>query len=284
MNKKVAIIAFSLLGLYKSNAQTLTEITNKRLYEHHSSSINNNSEFGEEANGFQSGYDFVNQKYFYSFNKYSFGPYLNGEEANIDMVEHNGPFGNGENFGFTSGVSSIWDGDILGNKSTLWMRAPIGFNYYTTTSVSQLKTAFEFGNPSLSINSVDTFVYIGKIRGGNMFVALKCYNINNTTQTKGKHDVYFDFDYKYGSSTLGINEFKATSQVKIYPNPASNILNIELNQKALLQGFTIVNILGNKMDCKQINDEKSYDISALSSGVYFIVSNENNQIIGKFIK
>ena len=83
---------------------------------------------GQGASGVQSAYDFVNHTYYNSYDSATFDAYTNGEEANIDMAEHNGPYGNQGPFGFTSGVSSIWNGDIQGNGTTMWMMAPPGFN------------------------------------------------------------------------------------------------------------------------------------------------------------
>ncbi len=146
------LLFLSLLGSSLAiHAQSLTAVTGLKLFEHHSSSINNGAPFGSGANGSKSGYDFVTRNYFNSFNPSNFGAYTNGEEANIDMVEHNGRFGNNGKFGFTSGVSTIWNGDIKGNNLTVWMEAPASFNYNTVNNVSQVVAAF---NPATATKSI----------------------------------------------------------------------------------------------------------------------------------
>ncbi len=284
MTLKTVTFIISIVCFFSSNAQSLSEIKNKRVFEHHSSLINNNNDFGENANGIQSGYDFINHTYYFSYNKITFGPYTNGEELNLDLVEHNGPFGNGGNFGFTSGTSSIWDGDIKGNNITLWIKAPASFDYNSATTLSDLKLVFESGVSSNSIETVDTFTYIGKIRGGVMYVALKCFQVNNTNVVVGKQNVFFDFDYKYGVSTVGVSEANLNKRVLVYPNPAYNFITIMDGEKSLLAGFTIINSLGISMAhltrCLALN----YDVSQLAPGVYFIVSDETNQVVARFVK
>jgi hypothetical protein len=204
MKKVLLGILLVHIGFY-TIAQSLAEIKSLRFYEHHSSTINGGKPFGSGANGSQSGYDFVNHTFYNSFNAANFGPYLNGEESNIDMVEHNGYFVNESNFGFTSGVSSIWGGAIQGNNSSLWVVASGGFNYTSATTVNELKNEYDAGTPGNTINTVQTnSVYISKIRNTNLYVAVKCYNVTNIVGTpSGFQNIYFDFDYKYGTLSEG---------------------------------------------------------------------------------
>ncbi|MCT4580014.1 MAG: hypothetical protein N4A35_01240, partial [Flavobacteriales bacterium] len=207
MKKKyyLSIPLFLILLLFtlNHNAQGLNEITGMRIYEHHSAIINGGN--GGSANGTQSGYDFVNHTYYNSFDPNSFGPYTMGEEMNIDLVEHNGPYSSNAStsFGFTSGVSSIWAGDITGNGITLWVKAPTSFNYGMLNNASVMESTYNSGTPSISVESVsENDVYIGRIRNTNDYVAMRCYNVTATTE-----DVYFDFDYKYdgGCNTTGVD-------------------------------------------------------------------------------
>ncbi len=191
----------SLIYMNSLHAQELSEITNIRLYEHHSSTINGGADIGWEANGSQSGYDFVNNTYHDSFDPDTFGEFTGGEEANIDLVEHNGPFGGGFDYGFTSGESSIWSGEIRGNALTKWMPAPVDFDYDSATDVSELYEAYDVDAAVLSVGYVDNGnVYIAQVRESNLYVAMKVYNVTNLMgPPEGFADVYFDFDYKYGS-------------------------------------------------------------------------------------
>lgn len=202
MKTLILTITCSVIYMNSLFAQELAEITGVRIYEHHSSSINGGVEFGFGANGAQSGYDFVNNAYYNSFDPDTFSEYADGEEVNIDLVEHNGPFGGiGGDFGFTAGVSTIWGGEVKGNSMTKWILAPDDFNYDLVSDVGDLIEAYDTDAASLEVDYVeDGDVYIGQIRETNLYVVLQVYNVTNIgVEETGVLDVYFDFDYKYGT-------------------------------------------------------------------------------------
>lgn len=73
----------------------------------------------------------------------------------------------------------------------------------------------------------------------------------------------------------------------IYPNPASNVLNIRLNESTAKGVFTIHDAGGKTIKSIAMNSiQNAIDISELSSGVYFVTfSNEKGEIsAGKFFK
>tara|TARA_R110002126_G_scaffold282967_1_gene431891 strand:- start:50055 stop:52271 length:2217 start_codon:yes stop_codon:yes gene_type:complete len=87
--------------------------------------------------------------------------------------------------------------------------------------------------------------------------------------------------YEY-ATTLSNNDFNLLS-FKIYPNPASSILNIKTDKEIEL--ITIHSILGNKVMIKK--DTKTIDIRQLNSGVYLLkvyYSNQAKSTSLKFIK
>lgn len=75
----------------------------------------------------------------------------------------------------------------------------------------------------------------------------------------------------------------AIQNVKIYPNPAADMINVELNTE-IPATITVYNATGAKV--LQVNNQKSLDISTLKSGVYFlgITTKESNVIVKKIIK
>ena len=88
------------------------------------------------------------------------------------------------------------------------------------------------------------------------------------------------------STVLSISDFEQpvnNSSIFIYPNPANNILTINLNdnQKTSLQ---LVNTLGIILKEIQIKQTGQVDISNLPSGVYMIRNPENHEQILRFIK
>lgn len=89
------------------------------------------------------------------------------------------------------------------------------------------------------------------------------------------------------SPTLGINENKKKSKIKIYPNPTKNLINISLEnnpQHPLL--FELYDILGKKLLQEKITSPSSVNISSFPSGIYFykITDGENKTAIGKIIR
>lgn len=284
------LLFLSLLGSGLAlHAQPLTAVNGLRLYEHHSSSINNNASFGGGANPSQSGYDFVNRAYFNSFNPTTFGAYTNGEESNIDMVEHNSVYGNQGNFGFTSAVSTIWGGDIKGNNTTVWMEAPASFNYANVSNVSNIVAAFSTSAATKSIAEVkENKVYLGRIRNTNLYVAVRCYNIKNATAPGGIKDVYFDFDYKYGTLVpTGLGDLEIKEALSVYPNPATDQVFLKSTlQKSLTA--RVVSVLGKEVSSIILNKDVAQfiDVSSLGSGVYYIIctSADGHSYTHKFVK
>jgi hypothetical protein len=257
-----------LLISVSSGAQALTEVVGKRLYEHHSPGARNAS---GGTSGEKSGYDFVAHDFISSFNPANFGQYTNGEEQNIDMVEHNGPAARPlKSFGITAGVSSIWNGDIRGNGTTKWVAASAGFDYSNVSNVSALKAEYNAGTPDSSIESVtEGGIYIARIRETEMYVAMKCYNVTNGNMGT---DVYFDFDYKYGTvSNVGLPEEKALSNISLFPNPASNVLTIA-NSNAEVLAVSISSIDGRvlKTCTVQGNNKQVVDVSNWAQGTYLV--------------
>ncbi|NBG65090.1 T9SS type A sorting domain-containing protein [Acidiluteibacter ferrifornacis] len=269
---KKLLLSIAFLQLFAAvSAQNLLEKTNLTFYEHHSPAIAGSS----GANGSQSGYDFVNHTYFNSFNTANFGKYLNGEESNIDMVEHNGPYGNRSKFGFTSAVSSIWFGDIKGNGTSLWVKASNNFNYNTATTVLELETEYNAGTPSANIDTVlENGIYISKIRNSNLFVAIKCYNVTN--KTPGNNNIYFNFDYKYGSLSVSIKEL-TKDQIAIFPNPSSDYISIVNNAISDVQSIAIYSLNGQALLHQTLkNKNERIAISNLPNSAYILVLVDKN--------
>ena len=82
------------------------------------------------------------------------------------------------------------------------------------------------------------------------------------------------------SSETGIQVVKkdVTSNVKIYPNPTTGILNIECQAK--IDEVSVFNILGNKVYTGIGN---KVDIGNLPDGIYFVNMKINNQVVTKRI-
>jgi hypothetical protein len=90
------------------------------------------------------------------------------------------------------------------------------------------------------------------------------------------------------SSAAGIANYNNFAGVKLYPVPAVNQLNINLNKPATQTRVEIYNMLGTKVMEQKVNDGislTSLDISALADGYYFCrISGNNAQKTIRFSK
>ena len=99
-------------------------------------------------------------------------------------------------------------------------------------------------------------------------------NLNNV--------VWYDNLYIW-KAPLSTNEFEISS-IKLYPNPATNLLNIE--SEISIEKVTVYNILGQEVISKSPNAELvTLDVSSLQVGVYIVKTSINGNVSStRFIK
>lgn len=264
-------------------AQKTTEKKSVRFYEHHSSDLNGGNPFGMGANGSQSGYDFVKHAYYNSFNPSNGGKWTATELANIDMVEHNGPYGGSSSpanpFGFTSATSSIWAGDIKGNDLTVFAEAPSTFKYEDASDVSYIKKAFPTTTTKSIAAVVANKVYLAKIRNTDLYVAIKVTNVKNGTSTMKPGvdvaSVYFDFDYKYGTYVAGTGVASIDNNAgtfSITPNPSKGsfeITNVPQNMQMNNATISIIDMTGRTVYSQAATSTRINQ--TLQSGNYIVI-------------
>lgn len=95
--------------------------------------------------------------------------------------------------------------------------------------------------------------------------------------------VYVDNIYLHKNTVLSTESF-AVSNVKLYPNPTSNVLNIE--SVGTIQNIAIFNVLGQEVINKSTNESSiRLDVSGLNAGVYIVKSIIDGKVSStKFIK
>ncbi len=279
MKQQLFTMACALILQTGANAQTLTLVTGKRLYDHHSSTLSG-SYYGYYNVNSQSGYDFVNH-----VNVPSGSAALASDR---DMVEHNGPFGNTATtssfgFGFTDSVSNIGSFNYAGNNLTrFYLNSSVSFTALNT--VSDLVNAY---NPAqaraLDAQVVAGNVYIINVRNTNLYAAMLIKNVSNLSQSQlvalinqqpVTADVYFEFDYKYGTLVAtGIDRSQGeplSSSFNCYPNPVSHELFISGGSS--LKNYRVLSITG------AVAAEGStpalagqfIDVSRFDKGIYFL--------------
>lgn len=118
---------------------------------------------------------------------------------------------------------------------------------------------FEFGRPDILV-CIDE---IGTFTGNTLFIS------NEFDTIKLSYKIYHD--YSCGSNTVIKNEF---SKIKIFPNPASDYIQIE----GEFQKMILKNVLGVEMNANFNNN--TVDMSNLPKGIYFleIINNSKSNI------
>ncbi|RLD44522.1 MAG: hypothetical protein DRI86_07320 [Bacteroidetes bacterium] len=93
-----------------------------------------------------------------------------------------------------------------------------------------------------------------------------------------KVGTYFDDIKLEKMSTVSISNSTNETSLNIYPNPTTDVVNIESNE--LMNSVRIYNIAGEEVMYNNTNSElTSIDISGLSNGLYYISINYGNKII-----
>ncbi|WP_274474837.1 M43 family zinc metalloprotease [Mangrovimonas aestuarii] len=89
------------------------------------------------------------------------------------------------------------------------------------------------------------------------------------------------------TSTLGTEDYFVDNEVKVYPNPAKDVLNIKVNNNDLPDSYVVYNVLGQRVATKTISSvsDLSINTSELSNGMYFVkLSKQNANMSIPFIK
>ncbi len=173
------------------------------------------------------------------------------------------------------------------------------FNFSNSASPVFVNVAQIFEPTSIAI--IDNQLFVGtndnKIYKINLLqpnaTPVLFYEVTDETSILGKilafnNELYFSYNQgtatsqtfegkimKFGQSQLSNEDF-FVENIKVFPNPASNVLSVATNDK--IEKIDFYDILGKKVAVARI-DEKSFDTSTLSKGVYRITMQmENNRM------
>ncbi len=113
-----------------------------------------------------------------------------------------------------------------------------------------------------------------------------CPSVSDFTQfviTSNLGTVYYDNLYLHKNTVLSTNDLE-TLNARIYPNPATNLLNIE--SEISIEKVSVYNILGLEVISKSPNAELvTLDVSSLQVGVYIVKTSINGNVSStRFIK
>lgn len=134
--------------------------------------------------------------------------------------------------------------------------------YYAVDSIANVTYSWEVNNGQIISGNNSNLVEV-KWNGSG---SLKCYTYFDSTCLS-----YSSFDV---NMFVGIDD-EINSEIKIYPNPTSDILTLELTNTNEAQKISLYNVHGRLILEKYINDTTELDVSDLESGVYMLRINDH---------
>jgi hypothetical protein len=134
---------------------------------------------------------------------------------------------------------------------------------------------------TLTASGANTYTWSTGINGNSIVVAPSS-QINYTVVGTGPNNCNSEFTAIVPSICTSLNNQIGNNDegIKLYPNPTSSILNIEVKEQTQI---SIINLLGEIIKTETINGKSKLDLSDLKTGVYFIRDAKSGKAV-KFIK
>jgi hypothetical protein len=161
---------------------------------------------------------------------------------------------------------NVTSGTLVFSNNVL-TELPLGASYVTATT--------GFFSPIALVN--DTTSLISQINWINAFPSL---GITPDCRLDSTSSVATGADFKnpkFVGGFVSVNEIAKTTNVSIYPNPATNNVNITTDR---LVQVTLIDGMGKVINTQVVSGTLSLDVSTLTNGIYFLqVGNTTKKII-----
>ena len=183
---------------------------------------------------------------------------------------------------YTSHMVGAYFSDTLIDVSTYYV-LPFVPQIQNSAGTSPDSLFWTFISQTFTANGGENYMIIGNFLNDSSTILTVA---NNNISTSNDSACYFYIDNvcltPCGASCLtGIDEYSAGYEVKIYPNPASEIINIDYPVNGVLE---IINTLGQTMiktETSAINKKVSVDVRNLPPGIYSV---RGKDFSGRFLK
>ena len=162
---------------------------------------------------------------------------------------------------------------------------PTDGSHQFVTKIDGNKVEFIFENINLPFDDANNDGYVAfKIKTKSTLV------LGNTFSNSA--NIYFDYNFPIITNTatttvavpLANNDFVFNDYLKIYPNPAKNVLTIDNLKNINISSISIYTILGQVIQTTT-NPTKTIDVSELKSGNYFLkINSDKGSSFERFIK
>ena len=144
-----------------------------------------------------------------------------------------------------------------------WGTSPVLESDPLTMPVSTTPTIYSGHVYPQTLGGTSTFRYIW-------------FDVNNPNDS-----TWVDVTYNV-IGTASVNEIEKVTKLSIYPNPASDFLNINLNSNEINKAIEIMDITGRKVYSKSITRDSELlrvNTSGLTPGIYFVSVLANDKTI-----
>ena len=146
-------------------------------------------------------------------------------------------------------------------------------NYELLAEISSNSSSYNDQTADTSTNSYEYYIAV-QVNNCNTTTA-KSSSKNNLTEIKSNRQ-------QIGDASLSLNELMFENSVSIFPNPATDTINININSDISYIKSEVYNLLGQRL---LETDKKSVSIENLSKSTYFLkIFTEKGIVLKKFIK
>ena len=189
------------------------------------------------------------------------------------------------NAGTSSTLTDCVDGNVIAD---VWYKVTVPqtgeFSVQGASTDGILKFAlYETCSTATSVACGETISLTNQTVGKEFYLRT-WLETTTSSKTSTTNPVFGEFTLQINeSSVLSVNEDHVTkNNVKIYPNPANNLVSLSLKNKQSIQQVQLFNVVGKLVFNKNNTLEKlNIDVSNFSKGIYFLRIKTNNKFITK---
>lgn len=160
-----------------------------------------------------------------------------------------------------------------------WLQATEVVKYSNAGEYSIQITRISDGTVLLDYNNTN----IDNWRGDNTFGRPKWgiyRSLNNVSDLRDEEVLFANFTIQEGSNPLSNDTFtEEKAVITMFPNPAKQKLTIKQSQINLFDSFIVYNSLGKVISFNEKLMDNTLNVSALKSGLYFLVFKKNGAIV-----
>jgi hypothetical protein len=197
------------------------------------------------------------------------------------------------------------------NKYSVWVNSnpsSSGWDIFNDASSNNNATTNTWNNMVMVKNGTNYYLYINGIldktyTNSTVPISYLCQMVIGQTDSTISSETFFgklddfgmwnraltssEINQVFQSNLASIKSNASISNIRVYPNPANNILNFEYEKSNKITEVKITNVIGEDVRKENVGDNEGklrVDISNLTNGIYFVtLSNGKESFIEKII-